>query len=782
MELDANLIWLQTELRALGKDKDLKKIKYIGGNEDRIDGVVNVIRIYSTKSYLSTEKKKRLQFLQLLFLNTNTENDLSQFPKESQHLVKVIPTLSTCLLACIVLNTNLLSDYCELMKTFPLSLNKELLFELQICLTNCNLKKTLQDTSLLLKALIELFQVNEMDNKIMQGICHIANEMLKNIVYFNTEKALELTSSQLQEHMGHCILKILQIINLCPPYQVNVCQFLEHTVNVATKLMKAVTVNVFCIWAQVKCECGTPLQLVVAEESFCTIDHLKNYEPAACLIDILSTIARKPKPLNDKVLEADLSDIIFQINRGDENQLVWFRALINTQLFKDENAVKCLKKWYHLCTADDVLHLLDHSSSSDDRAVVLKCANALNVSDLKNVIIKHFWKHTNIWKENIGDEFTMFLNKFDHSDDIRETKRMLLFSLQNREYMLQTLYEKCLMKRTNINKYKIIFNEIKDIMDVNSFSTTIFANIMQSNLPKDENIVCYRELLSILLELQYFSDGIVNKIFGACLLSIEGDDCTLATLTLFNTIPVNFRVIVGQEDLVFTLLFILEKYRQEFDILHLAPAITQQCTDLLCKFSKDVQCLNFGDRLSELPLTHINKYYASKFYSSSEDTFLKFIYHSETTSDYVECAAKLINLLPICVKSEWMLITNEILERFGYVETLNLYSQVMFLISQLKENVERRLVYCLQLYTIILKDILQPKYNTLTEEQTLAKQICRLLKNIPPNIRENEAIRLTGLLTNNVLKSLKGDREFILLLISIQDTGVSQLLAQRMLE
>lgn len=783
MEVDIHLISLQTELRTLEKNGDkLKRIKYKGGNEETIGQIIDAIKVYYFKTNLSTKKKHRQQFLVFLFLNSNIENTLL-ITEEVQHLVNIIPTLSSCVIANIISDVDFINDYSELMQTFSLSLNKELLFELEICLKQGNLTNSLRNTSKLLKALIPLFQVNEKDDKDVQQIYDVANEMLKSSVYFDPEKVQELQFSKVHEHMGYSFLEILQIINLCPHCDLNLSRFIDCTINVAIKIMEAVTINVFCTWAQVKCENGTPLQIVVAEEAYRTIEHLEKYKPGGQLIRMLSTIARKPKTLGERILQADLSSVIFQIDHCDENRSVWFRALVNTEVFKNEDAIKCLEKWHHLCAPDDISRLLKLCRSSRDIRLTCKCARTLSCVDLRNVVIKFFWESTNVWSENICNELTAFLNKFENGDESETTKTAVLLSLQNREYTLRTLYGKCLEKSANVNKFKRIFNTIKDIMEVNSFGKTIFLEIVQKNLPKEENVVCFRDLLDALLEIKYFTETTVNNILHLCLQCADSRS-VLPTLTLFNTVAIKFRLSEGQDTLIITLLNLLEQYRALFYQLHAAPAITQGCIDLLCKFNKNLQSFDLDETSNRLTLTHINRYYVLTLNSNYEDKFLQYMYMSETTRDCAECVVKLINILPICVKTEWILIADEVMERFGYNETLKLFRNVLFSISQLQTSaeVDSKLIYCLQQYSVILKDIIQPKHDTLKEEQIFAKHLCTLLKIMPQNICNIEGARLTGLLKNEVLMSLKDDREFILLLIALQDTGISQLLVQRMLQ
>lgn len=59
---------------------------------------------------------------------------------------------------------------------------------------------------------------------------------------------------------------------------------------------------------------------------------------------MLSTIARKPKTITERILEADVPTIIKMVNGKDEHQKLWFRALLNNQVFSNPKIVECIER------------------------------------------------------------------------------------------------------------------------------------------------------------------------------------------------------------------------------------------------------------------------------------------------------------------------------------------------------------------------------------------------------------------------------------------------------
>ncbi|KAK4880881.1 hypothetical protein RN001_004200 [Aquatica leii] len=787
MELNAGLLSLQSALRNLEKStQPFAKIKYKGGNEESISEIIDIIKLHLKHHEENTYKK---DFLLVLILNTNLENNNLINVKEYQHLINLIPLLSTCLLANILVELDFLNAYSAIINTISIQENKEILCELEICLKQSEMCKTLKDTYVVLNAVINYFTFVGQNNETLERIADVFNEMLENLAKFNPDKVQSWTFVRLQEHIGYTLLHILKLLNHCP---ISLERLINSLINSTITIMKAVTLNVFCVWAEVQYEDGTPLQLIIAGEAFVSIEHLQKFKPGLTLVQMLSTIAKKPKTLTEKIQEADIETIINNVNRNKEDQIQWFRALVNTNVFDSNDAIKCLDKWYQLCTPDDVCRLLHLSAPSSDKTLALKCAFALNIDDLKSVIVKYFWKYPNDWNVDINNDLTLLFNKIQNNDQIEQNllKKIYLLLIQNRKMFLRSLYTNCFNASANVKHFKNIFSYIKNIIEVNNVAKNTFIEVFQEHFVNDINVVASKELINALVELAYFTHVVVIRdIFQPQLKKLYENSAftsMLSTLRVLNVVSINF--VLDNETCPFiSFLFeVAEKYRKPY-ALFVHHHVVQECVSLILKFEENGPYPQFKDELNALQLSPINRFYTRKLCERDNDKLLKYLFNSWNLNEQAECIAALIKVLPISVKSEWVLIASELDFDDDYESTLSIFNNVLFLLSQVTssqengEESENLVDFCLQQYLIVIKEFLQPKHNSLIEEKVLAKHICALLKDLPSSVRQNEFTRLIGLLSNDALKSLKDDREFILSLIAIQDIHVSQFLAQRIL-
>lgn len=56
-----------------------------------------------------------------------------------------------------------------------------------------------------------------------------------------------------------------------------------------------------------------------------------------------------------------------------------------------------------------------------------------------------------------------------------------------------------------------------------------------------------------------------------------------------------------------------------------------------------------------------------------------------------------------------------------------------------------------------------------------------LIKEIPAELKEEEGLKLITLLSDDVLKTLKQDKEFVLSLVQLENVKITQLIAKRIL-
>ncbi|KAF5304347.1 hypothetical protein FQA39_LY09726 [Lamprigera yunnana] len=787
MELDTNLLSLQSSLRNLEKStSQFYLIKYKGGNEEKIKKIVDVFQAYLTQQEQNVDKQ---QFLVLLILNTKLGDSALDNVKELEHLYNVFPILSACLLAHIMVEVDLLNAYGSIIPKLFLNQNKQILFELEICLKDSEMAKTLKDTCIVLNAVISYFSSEHEENETLLYIGDIFNEMLKNLARFNQEKVKDWTFVRLQGHIGYTLLNVLQLLNKCP---VTLNRLICMIINIAVEIMKVVTVDVFCVWAEVNYEDGTPLQLIIAGEAYVAIEHLQKYKPGIELAQMLASIAKKPKTLSDKILEADVATIIMNVDRCDENQLHWFRALLNTNIFENKLIERCVSKWYKLCTPKDVLRVFQLSLTKDKK-LALKCATILNPDDLMTVVTKYFWGHSGDWNLNIDKELTILFNKIENNQEIDKCRliEIYLLLMQNREMVLHKLCTSCLSKSINVAHFKYIFHTIQKFVIINNFAKTYFIKLFQTNLINDDNILAYKELINMVIKLEYFSEKVfVCDIIKPQLQNFyQSKNATslLSTLKLLNLVSLKLQFGEEISDFIIFLLMTMEEYRTPFQIFLNHTSIIQESVTLILKYAVNGPYPFYEESLSKFPLLPINKFYATKLWTNSNNHFLKYLFLTWNNKEETQCITGLIKVLPMCIRTEWCTIANEMDSEDSLESTLSIFSNFFFIFNQLVEaseeakEEEELLIFCLHQYQIVIKEILQERHKGLKEQQMIANHVCRLLKDISKSIRQRESVHLINLLSDTVLKSLRNDRDFILAVATIQDTSVCQLLAQKML-
>ncbi|KAF5280127.1 hypothetical protein FQR65_LT15076 [Abscondita terminalis] len=790
MEVNAQLLSLQSTLRNLEKkiNTPFCKIKYKGGNEDKLEEIHYAIKTHTEQL---NDLKFKKDFLLFLIVNTNLNHNSLKNINEYQHLVNFIPLLSTCLLSNIIIQLNFADAYAEILPTISLQDNSEILFELEKCLKFCDLSKTLKDTCVVLDAVIKLFLIsNQNDGDQLERIAVIFKEMLENLSKFNLDKVKNWTHIRIQQHIGYTLLHVLQLLNKCPT---SIKKLNDSLINSAITIMKAVTLDVFCTWAEVQYEDGTCLQLIVAGEAYNCIEHLQKFSPGTTLVQMLSTIAKKPMTLAEKIQNADLETIINNVNSNKENQRKWFCALINNYDFDKKVAVKCLNKWHHLCTPEDISILLPLGSNADDsRILLLKCTSTLKMDDLKSVIFKYFRDYSDDWNVNITNDLILLFNKMQSDTEIDDgtLKQIYLLLIQNRKMFLRTLYTNCLNTVVNVKNFKSVFSHIKDIIEINYVAKNIFLEVFENNFVCDENIIAYKELLNVLTDLKYLTCQVVlSKVFLPQLKKLQeaGAFSSLcSTLRVLNIISLKY--MLDSEIVPFlTFLFGLMEHHRKSPIFIQHHRTVQECVYLILKFAKNGPYPLFEDELNGLHLNPINKLYLRKLLGKTDDRFLKHLFTNWNLNEEAHSVAVLMKVLPISVKTEWFLIISEIEIEGDYEATLNLLNRVLYLLSQINscrecpEDDDDLLMFCLQHYLLVVKELLQPKHNNLIEERVLIKSVCALIDDLPAKVCKKQYMTLLGLLSDDALKSLKHDREFIVSLIAVKDINVSQILAQRIL-
>lgn len=67
-------------------------------------------------------------------------------------------------------------------------------------------------------------------------------------------------------------------------------------------------------------------------------------------------------------------------------------------------------------------------------------------------------------------------------------------------------------------------------------------------------------------------------------------------------------------------------------------------------------------------------------------------------------------------------------------------------------------------------------------EAETVKNICRLIKMLPQDIKYQEGVNLINLFSEKALQSLSKDRQFVAALVALGNDKLSQIIANKMLE
>lgn len=191
MELNSDLISIQSTLCSVVKTTgDLNKIKYKGGllllatkrlfdlfnfilflgNEKLISVVINELEKhfkhekYILNNEVNVEYEKKVHDI-LLFLILNCEFKKEFVLEDGAHLIGIVPKLSKCLLAHIIVDLNL-GKCCSLVfQSLPFRIQAEILSEILPCLKKSNAEVMLCNTSAFSKRIISQLNITKNASK-----------------------------------------------------------------------------------------------------------------------------------------------------------------------------------------------------------------------------------------------------------------------------------------------------------------------------------------------------------------------------------------------------------------------------------------------------------------------------------------------------------------------------------------------------------------------------------------------------------------------------------------
>lgn len=129
------------------------------GNEKKIlDVTVAVHQFFASRDYLKGGKLNAAFDAELadivFFLILNAEFNSPLELDEYAHLINIMPLMSRCVLANIVIALDLNRYYCRVLEKLPLSLSEQLLSEIISCLKTCNPRVQLDNSYIFLESIV----------------------------------------------------------------------------------------------------------------------------------------------------------------------------------------------------------------------------------------------------------------------------------------------------------------------------------------------------------------------------------------------------------------------------------------------------------------------------------------------------------------------------------------------------------------------------------------------------------------------------------------------------
>ncbi|XP_030758370.1 uncharacterized protein LOC115884060 [Sitophilus oryzae] len=809
MELNSDIIGLQgVILTVKSKIGELSSINYSGGNEEKLNVIVEELRKYFTnkgyykESKINEKSTKELNNL-IFFLALNTSFKNHPNFAENPHLINIIPQLSKCVLANVCFDLKLFPQYCYLIENMPLDLTQELLDQIIECLKKTKPSEYLEIAFSLLKAVVNKLSNEEISNKTedtIDDIIIVTGLILNNLTGLFTDQMETMIKKQIYVHMGFTLLKLLDLLLYIDENIVALTKIVNSVISVTCIIVKSVTLDIFCEWAEVE-YIDRSLQVVVAEKAYHTISKYQKCKLASELVSLLGNIARKPKTLMEQIQEADTETIIKRINAEDENQKAWFKALLNTSVFNNTDALECLNKWWMLCDESDVDRLLSLPKNTQNKGLILKCAGNLQLDGLKRILTIYFHRQKFIWKEDIQNETTLLFNQHQNDFSEQDLKNILLLILQNAELFFKHFYTAAF--NTNLSVYNKVFEITNEIIKIDHVGINIIWKVLEENEPKCENINKYINFIENLLHTQCYTwDYIVSNIILRLINkhkvstgSLEGLSSSLTIFKHFSHLSCEF---TRELELFEFILICASEYRCKsfVDFNSANEEVTRHCIDYIlqkCRYFKEKSF--HKDHVSIIG-HHLDdpwsNYYKSSAFANEHSTLLNYIIPNFELSCYTEGKAdqnfsSLIKVLPKCATPEWEIILKEMSDKWGFSITLKALTDILILLCEVTnqskseekpQHLTVALKFCLQMFGKFLQSQAKNK-----QEQILAIQnLCRLLKHLPEVLKQTEGIYLINILPQEAYKDLAQDKDFIARIVLINDKQVCKVLAEKILQ
>ncbi|XP_018319257.1 uncharacterized protein LOC108732791 [Agrilus planipennis] len=802
-----DFLYLQMLLSNVIKDVGpLIDLKFRGGKEIELFSISNSVKEYlSLKTYIKSSHIE-YKFQQnvnniVLCLIVNTDFEDSSFKNQESvvHLLNSIPPLSKCVLISILVEVELSECLPKIHSLLSPKVILEMVDEFIVFSKRALPQKSLPPAVNFLKTIILVFSLiddNFQNKEILERLTDAGVEVARGVGRVNPDLIEGWTSKRVYSHMGYTLINLLRLLLVCNEESNLLSKLINGLISASIFIMNAVSVDVFCIWAEITFE-GHPLQTVIAFEAYNVVNKYNSYGPAKKLVHMLSTISRKPKSLREIILESDVESIVDRVGDTDSEpdiQRQWFVALLNTDVFSNKKATKCLKQYTHLCNDEDVFRILNLSrnyTSKEVKQVALNCAKNLEPSKL-NIIITRFFYEYGVNSDlcivdNIEESLKKVLGRIkDEQDESSIANDILILILQSPEETLEVLFMERLYNVEYANKLRDTFRYIKCVAEVNSIWFKTFSKMFSVTR---ETLPNYTNFVNTLIELEYISFAKYSEDF----LAPKIDD--LVSKTDYENLLTILYLLHGIEHIdgksckfLTTVLNALNKTRCKF--LEFS-CVKQNCAKLIVEvlnriiFSGKVT----NDEIQVENLDKINRFYLDCIKIRRD--FLTYIFPNVESLEYSEWISRLIQLLPQGVEIEWEDSFKTVKSIKGLDKAAEMFTDVLLLLCQLvdsqtdKESEQARnssagLKYYLELYSTTIKKYLFCD-NSIEMGKVGCKNVCRLLKYIPDDIKEEEGLKLIETLPEDALKKLTNDESFVYSLAAIDNRKLSQIIAKRMI-
>jgi hypothetical protein len=495
------------------------------------------------------------------------------------------------------------------------------------------------------------------------------------------------------------------------------------------------------------------------------------------------------------------------VNKADDTQKQWFTALLNTQVLKCKESIKCVDRWAHLCTIGDVSRLLSMSTLiKDPRAMklVIKCASTLDTEDLILATVRHFYQDGiyNNLNEDIQLQLVLLFNKIKDKNNTTEfCKDLYLLLLQNFEKTLSYIFAECLKNTFYTYNLESIWPHLAKIITIDEIGLKVLKREIDINVPNEDNCKNYSELFNELTKNHVYcvESMILNVLLPMLQKAYEEQNYELLKHGLQILMYIVLQDMKENIDLkestdcLFHFLFdLMKNCRCDFTNFDgLKQELVKRSADFVLKYCRLSSTFSCSDRTVNTEDIFV-LFYVKQLSEGGKKSNALTHFFPVNFENHAETVAYMIKILPLCVTPEWVIISSALQYSCGTEKTMELLCDVIILLCELIKSQDTKtdevarmlnaLKYCLQNLGVTIKETLQPNVHSLQEDVCITRHMCRLLREIPAGkIKSEEGLSLASVLTEASLMSLRTDKKFVCLVSSINESRICKMLAQKIL-